>query len=314
MDWTSRLNQRARRIALGEGTAEVLDWAYAPHLPDNVPHRHAHFEICQVGAYGSGRFIVEDRPFEIQPGDLFIARPGVVHQIVNTAQPDMELFWVSFVWMPGTDLPKGEVDTLLHIFTQAPLPVVRDEDARVSSLWQALRAVAQGGPRPGFEAQLEGLTASLLLAIAQAGAGQEMSQTAESVGLDAATVKMRLAVRYIHDNLDRRLPVPEIAAQVHLSPRHLARLFAEHVGASPAAYVEGARLDRAKALLEHTGTPIKGIAVAVGYESVHHFSRVFSRQVGRSPGVYRDASTRDVPKSQGCGRLSQRHAEQRLLQ
>ncbi|MDQ3399196.1 MAG: helix-turn-helix domain-containing protein, partial [Deinococcota bacterium] len=65
--------------------------------------------------------------------------------------------------------------------------------------------------------------------------------------------------------------------------------------------VEQARLDRARALLEHTGTPIKGIAAAVGYKSVHHFSRAFSRQVGRSPGAYREASTRDVPKSQRGG-------------
>jgi AraC family L-rhamnose operon transcriptional activator RhaR len=271
--------------------AEVLAWAYSPYLPDNVPHRHTYFEICQVGAYGSGYFIVEGRSHEIHPGNLFIARPGVIHQIVNTAHPNMELFWVAFLWTPASGVPNGEVDTLLDIFVKSPNLVVQDEDKRISILWQALRAVAQGSPRSGYDMQVEGLAASLLLAIAQVGAGSDLPQAEEPVGLHADAVKVRLALRYIHDNLDRRLPVPEIATQVHLSPRHLSRLFAQYVGVSPAAYVEQARLDRAKALLEHTGTPIKGIAGAVGYQNVHHFSRAFSRHVGHSPGAYREATS-----------------------
>lgn len=314
MDWITRLNQGPRLITLGEGVAEVLAWAYSPHLADNVPHRHTHFEICQVGGYGAGHFIVEGRRHSIHPGDLFIARPGVVHQIVNTVHPNMELFWVSFIWTSKADVSKGEVATLLHDFAESPVLVASDGDKKVCLLWQALRAIAQGGPRPGYEAQLEGLIASLLLAIAQAGAGSGMPPVDEPLGLAAGAVKARLAVRYVHDNLDRRLPVSEIAAQVHLSPRHLSRVFAEHVGVSPGSYIEQARLNRAKALLEHTGTPIKAIATAVGYRSVHDFSRAFSRQVGRSPGAYREVSTRNVPNSQKGGGSGQRHADSPLLE
>jgi AraC-like DNA-binding protein/quercetin dioxygenase-like cupin family protein len=301
MDWIKRLNQGPRLVALGEAMAEVLHWSYAPHLPDNVPHRHTYFEICQVGTYGSGHFIVENRPYNIWPGDLFIARPGVVHQIVNTAQPNMELFWVSFTWTPKADVPKGEVDTLLHMFAKSPVLVVPDE--RVAALWQALRTIARESLRPGSETQITALVGLLLLTIAQAGAGPAVPLVAKPAKFEAGAAKAQLAMRYVHDNLDRHLPIPEVAAQVHLSRRHLSRLFTQFVGTSPAAYIERVRLERACTLLRQTNIPIKGIAAAVGYENVHHFTRAFSRRFGCPPGAFRQANTRHVPKSQSCGTL-----------
>jgi AraC-like DNA-binding protein len=314
MDWINRLNQRPRLIALGEETAEVLHWAYSPHLPDNVPHRHTYFEICQVGGYGGGQFIVEGRPCMINPGDVFIARPGVIHQIVNAVHPHMELFWLSFTWTPRASAPEGEVSTLLHVFAASSILVAPDEDKRIAMLWQALRSIAQGSPRPGCEMQIANLTASLLLAMAQVGAGPALSLSQEMVGPPAGAAKVRLAARYVHDNLDRRLPVSEVAAQVHLSPRQLSRLFTQVVGIPPAAYIERTRLERACALLQHSSTPIKGIAAAVGYDNVHHFSRAFSRRFGCSPGAFRQASSGDVRKSQSRDGLGQRHSVTPLLQ
>ena len=301
MDWIRRLNQGPQFIMLGGRKVEILNWSYAPHLPDNRLHRHTHFEICQVGAYGQGRFLVEGRPHDLNPWDLFIARPGITHQIINTTSPNMELFWVSFVWLPEADRPVNEIDALLSSFANSQKLVVRDEEGRISILWRALRVIVQGDLRLGTEEQLKGLMASLLLAIAQAGSELKSPQIEEPTGMEPSAAKVRLAVRYVYDNLHRRLPVSEISSQLNLSPRHLARLFARHLGVSPASYIEQARLDQAKTLLQNTSTPIKGIANTVGYESIHHFSRAFSRRFGLPPGVFREADLKDVSKSQKRG-------------
>src|SRR5262245_2153051 len=102
MNWIERLNRVSGRVPLAGGAgAEVLQWAYAPALPDNGRHRQACFDVCLIGGHGAGEFIVEGAPHAIGLGDLFIARPGVVHQIVNTTTPLMELYWVAFQWTPG---------------------------------------------------------------------------------------------------------------------------------------------------------------------------------------------------------------------
>lgn len=301
MSWLDRLQQGPGRMTLGEGSVELFHWAYSPQLPDNVPHRHTYFEICQVGAYGAGRFIVEGADHPLQPGDLFIARPGVIHQIVNTAVPQMELYWVAFQWLPDAG-KEGEISRLMDAFARSPLLVLPDEDARTAVLWTALRTVCDGPCRPGYELQVEGLVASLLLAIAQAGSGMETPPTLQTGDVEHAAARM--AVRYIHDNLERTLTIREIADHVCLSPRHFCRLFRQFTGASPVAYLTQSRMDRAQGLLLHTSDSIREIAGAVGYEDVHYFTRVFTRCFHQPPGSFRrQRGEGHVPKIQKIGAL-----------
>jgi AraC-like DNA-binding protein len=302
VDWTERLNRGPGRITLGQGTVELLQWAYQEHLPDNKPHRHTFFEVCQMGRYGAGHFSAEGRDHVLMPGTVFVARPGVVHQIVNTADVLMELFWVCFQWTPDSSKPPGEVDRLIQDFAQAAVIVSPDTDGRLAAQWQALRVLAAGNLLPGSEALMTAQITALLLTIAQVGAGVEAVPVTENS--DIANAPARLAVRFIHDNLSRPLSVDEIAAQVFTSPRHLSRLFQRFTGVSPAVYVVHARIDRARGLLAHTRTPIKDVAEAVGYPDVHHFSRVFTQQVGCPPGEYRrDPSRRPVRNIQTPGEL-----------
>ena len=287
MDWIERLNRSVGIIPIGQGRAELLHWASELTLADNKPHRHTYFEICQVGAHGAGEFRAQGQASKIGPGDVFFARPGIEHQIINTQHPGMELCWVSFQWLPGGESGQTETDALLRAFAESPLLMVADTNGSVGAVWQALRAVAEGAVRPGQEMQISALTAALILALAQAGAGPNAPEAAELTGPDAGAMTARLAVRYVHDNLSRPLTVAEIAAHVHTSPRHLTRLFEALTGTPPALYITRARIDRARGLLMRSELPIKEVAVLVGYPDVHHFTRVFRHYVGTPPARFR---------------------------
>ncbi len=286
MDWLERLNRGLGQILLGEGTVEVLHWAYARHLANNNPHRHTFFEVCLVGENGAGEFTVQDQALPLRPGDLFVARPGVVHRIVNTEQPEMELFWVCFQWTPAPSKPPGEVDRLLKGFAESEVCVVPDAGGRLAAIWAAIRAVSGGAGSRGDTVQQQALTAALLVSVAQT-LSEQGDGLEERVGPGSGEATARLAVRFIHDNLNRPLPLGEIAAQVHVSTRHLSRLVTAFTGSPPAHYIAAARLDRARGLLGQSDLPIKEIAVTVGYPDVHHFTRVFTARFGCSPGVQR---------------------------
>ena len=73
------------------------------------------------------------------------------------------------------------------------------------------------------------------------------------------------------------------AARFGLSPRHLNRLFAEHVGASPLAVVNTRRLRIAKQLIDQTALPMRDIALAAGYGSVRQFNDDVRRTWKRTP-------------------------------
>ena len=283
-------------------TVEVLHWAYVPHLPDNILHRHTYFEVCLVGAWGSGQFRVGHGAAQtnhpIGPGNLFIARPGVLHQIVNdsgSAPANMELMWISFhVPAPaGAKKPKesNPIAGLFADFTHAgDVLVIPAPDALpVAAIWNALRVTASASQNTTGELQTTPLTAALLLAIAQAGAAS-FAPPPLVLPISVAGQGDRLArqaLQYIHQHLSRPLPISEIADFLAVSPRHLTRLLRAYTGVAPQEYVEQARLDRARTLLLRTDDPIKQVALLSGYADVAHFTRAFGRRFGCPPGAFR---------------------------
>ena len=72
-----------------------------------------------------------------------------------------------------------------------------------------------------------------------------------------------------------------------LSERHFARVFKQETGASPAAYVEAARVEAARRLLETTDCPLDEVAEAAGLGSVETLHRAFKRQLATTPAAYR---------------------------
>jgi AraC family L-rhamnose operon transcriptional activator RhaR len=190
----------------------------------------------------------------------------------------MELFWVSFGWMPGEGTPRTEAERRMDAFAASPAEVTLDEERRLRTVWDALRAIAP----TGLNEQTRALATTLIVQMAQ------MLVPEPSVPAEAPSdLTARLAVRYVADNLNRPLTLEEIAAHVHVSPRHLTRLFAAFTGTSPLRYVMTARLDRASGLLSGTDLPIKEIAERVGFGDVHHFTRCFARHFGVPPAAYR---------------------------
>jgi transcriptional regulator GlxA family with amidase domain len=67
------------------------------------------------------------------------------------------------------------------------------------------------------------------------------------------------------------------------SPRHLARLFAEHAGCSPLDYVQRVRVTLARELLQRTDLGIERIAERSGFSSAQQLRRVWRRWERGSP-------------------------------
>jgi len=94
-------------------------------------------------------------------------------------------------------------------------------------------------------------------------------------------------VEWIKSDLTRDLSVDALAAHVALSPAHFSRLFKRTFGVPPADFVDGLRLDQARALLSVPDVSIKSVAAAVGFASPDVFRRSFARRFGLPPSAYR---------------------------
>lgn len=92
---------------------------------------------------------------------------------------------------------------------------------------------------------------------------------------------------YIADHLGADLSAPALAARMNLSERHFARVFRQETGTTPAAYVEAARVEAARRLLEGTDQPLDQVAAGSGLGSVETLHRALRKQIGTTPAAYR---------------------------
>jgi AraC family transcriptional regulator of adaptative response / DNA-3-methyladenine glycosylase II len=81
--------------------------------------------------------------------------------------------------------------------------------------------------------------------------------------------------------------INDLADRLGVGARHLSRLFAKHIGASPLQTAQTVRIGRAKKLLDTTALPITEIAFQAGFGSVRRFNAAFANLYGRSPSSVR---------------------------
>lgn len=92
--------------------------------------------------------------------------------------------------------------------------------------------------------------------------------------------------------------VAKLADQLGIGPRHLARLFAEHLDASPLEVAQTHRMARAKRLLDCTHLPMVSIAERAGYKSTRRMNGDFEKIYGRPPTAFRRSAETPNPNNQ----------------
>lgn len=95
------------------------------------------------------------------------------------------------------------------------------------------------------------------------------------------------AIRYVMEHYRQPLQAKEVAAALHISPSHLARIFSTRLHMGFNEYVNRLRVQTAQSLLRSTNHPITDIMLDTGFESQSTFNRAFREIHGVSPREYR---------------------------
>ncbi|GAC1042879.1 helix-turn-helix domain-containing protein [Rhizobium sp. No.120] len=115
-------------------------------------------------------------------------------------------------------------------------------------------------------------------------------QSQFSAGLalqENATPPIRKLLNEIIDDPTGDLSGGALASRAGMSERTFSRNFRRETGTTPAQFVEAARVDRAKALLESSDWPLARIAERSGFTSLDTLHRAFIKHLAVTPGFYR---------------------------
>jgi len=116
------------------------------------------------------------------------------------------------------------------------------------------------------------------------------SQFSEMSQLEPESDRIRLALSFARQNLDKPLPLERLADAASLSPRQFGRAFRQETGETPARAVERLRVEAAHIRLRDGSEPVEQIAVAVGFSDPERMRRAFVKIHGMSPQSIRRMS------------------------
>ncbi|GGD83117.1 AraC family transcriptional regulator [Paenibacillus nasutitermitis] len=274
------LNDFAVNLRGSELSFYVHYWGGEKKLYTNHVHKHSFFEICYVidgeGTYEEG----EDR-VPLNPGTLFMSRPHLKHQIISSE--GLFIIFVAFEMIPSESSTEGvrrfqnmEKFRTFHIQQAEQLPAVM--------IWLALLKQVKHAER-FFEDSILGLSGALITAF-ECTFADTRSAAKLRVSQPSSSSLVHRAKLYIRDNLAQDLNLASVTKHLHVSPRHLSRLFSEELGQTFTNYVRKERIRQAVILLTTTDWSIKRVAEETGFDTVHYFTTVFKTEMGAPPGQF----------------------------
>lgn len=123
----------------------------------------------------------------------------------------------------------------------------------------------------------------------------EESTVTPSNTFGGADILIQQATDFIDQHLyDSPLSVEKIAAHLHLSPRHLARIFQREANIPVMALVTKRRMELACQLLIESQLNVVSVAGHCGYASVSSFIKAFKLHCGIPPTAYRSLHRNNV--------------------
>lgn len=271
---------------------KVHYWGAMPQHYDNPLHRHSFFEVCYV-LTGEGSYHESGDDYVLNPGTLFCSRPGKWHQIKS--QAGMELYYVAYEVDSSRSLEEtGTRYGQLMNLNKVILPEANETAS--AQTWRLLLMLCSQD-RPMAKEMIRSLAHAMLVSFCN-----EFTEVLESNDLpehqQISSYYLQRAKLYIEDNLSSPLSLQQLSTYLHITERHLSRLFSVKVGQSFSHYVQEMRVRKSIELLLETDWVISRIAEETGFESVHYYTRVFTRKIGVPPGKFRKFQLSEMPHTE----------------
>ena len=247
-------------------------------------HYHPEFEITYVEQGEGLRFIGNNiEPFKA--GDLILTGENLPHHWVSNDRNNSELNIIKVIQFRQevfNQLP--ECASLKSLFKAADYGLIFPTIS--NNLHQKIKNFYHGNSLENFINLLEILNLMHLSKDKRQLSSVSFSNSQKNTNQDEVTK----VTTYIFDNLNRPIPLAEIANFRNMTTPAFCRWFKKVIGCSFVTYLNKIRIEKACQLLLQTSKPIATIAYEVGFESVSHFNRVFKQLKLQSPSSYRKAT------------------------
>ncbi|MGN0814940.1 MAG: AraC family transcriptional regulator [Candidatus Coproplasma sp.] len=235
-------------------------------------HFHTIYEIMYF-IDGDGEFFIENKRYELNPGDLVIIRPGSHHYLSLLSSKRSERYVVRFTEYL---IPSNLLLSMENM--QGIYPV---EGTIIPSLFAR------------FDEHLENVGEnSELIKMLYRCVLTEIIVYLCHIGIkEAASVSflkenMAFVLEYINRNIEKPLCLEDICREFHYSKSYICREFATGMGVPVMQYVRTKKIMYADALLRSGMCPTE-VSAQCGFSDYSTFFRMYKKLMGHSPSERR---------------------------
>lgn len=222
---------------------------------------------------GKGTFTSMGKTFDIKAGDAFLISPSEIFEYTADSDDPWKYCWVAF---QGADAKR--LTSLTSLSPENPVISYSNEDGEIihNNITDIYSGVGSSAQNEVYMVGHLYLLLSNMIGMAKVNGS---SQT-------AGRQYLKLGLKYIQNNYNRKIAVEDIAAYANISPSHLYRIFIQEQGISPNRYLTEYRVNEACGLIRQGCYSMGEVANSVGFEDPLYFSRVFKKIKMVSPTNY----------------------------
>ena len=236
-------------------------------------HSHHFHDIYEIYYMVSGRcqYLIDDREYEINMGDVVLIPEGVVHKTKYGEKPHRRLLIeCSIHFIP---------ETLRERITSSVFLCRSSRETQ--QIYELLQKIEAEYKRDDFLTQ-ESLKSYMSLLFIT------LARSENTIGLgETKNPIISKAVSYIRSNFNSDITLSEVAKSHFISPEHLSRTFKKEMGVGFSDFLTLVRLQKAENLLKkRDDKSISEIAYSCGFNDSNYFSDKFKKAYGISPLQY----------------------------
>lgn len=276
------LNEHLSEITKDGVSIKMHHWDADNEPGTDVMKRHDFYHVTYIfngkGSYQEGNIIAD-----VSKGTLILTPPNTVYRL--DSQKGLEVLTISF-----------SLQSTSHSYIQKLFDNVKTEQLYILPnknrsaailLWLSLLKLAASDNTIYLKNNIESIGITLFWSILKDFEKEILFRNSKQVQSSASMLIYQAKV-YIIDNLSESITIKDIADQLHISERHLSRLFNQELGQPFTTYIRKERIRKAGILLSDSNIPIKDIALQTGFSSIHYFTNVFSKEMDMPPGKFRE--------------------------
>lgn len=262
-----------------------------PRPAEPYLHSHPNLELSYIKS-GIGQYVVDDRVYDIRPGDIFVFNNIETHAIGVYPPDELVNMVIHFdqrlIWNIGSNLFDARYLNIFHNRNEFFENRLDRENPATSEIQRLFLEIEKEfyQQKQEYELMIKVKLLNILVALIR-----HYGYTDERPALSSKTRKdlaiMNEVLEYIDSHIDQDIRLDDLASIAYMNPSYFSTVFKQYNGISPSQYIARRRVALAQQYLKTSDKTVIEIASLCGFNNTANFYKSFKKYTGKTPSDYR---------------------------